>query len=217
MPLHVHSLCAYLLSGQYPNEGQHFDATKFIKALKTDVIKGYGWVPVRGTKRRLSQVNRDDAIQWFGQMAADYLRKEFGDDRIRLVPIPNSSFTVGSKGSPRTALMAEAVAANGEGRITAHDILRWKENLGSARRGEGPRAPAVLYNNLVLVGDVLQDADVILIDDSIVTCGHMQACAAFLRMHGAAVAMGVCGGRTVQEPVADAFSPIDIDIDDFES
>lgn len=83
------------------------------------------------------------------------------------------------------------------------DCLRFRKVMDSASRGGGTRNPQTLYNNLVLIEDVLA-ADVILIDDVRTTGGHLRAARALIIEQGAECDLAICAGRTVwdqdQEP-----------------
>ena len=79
------------------------------------------------------------------------------------------------------------------------DALRWKRRLVQAHRG-GPRDPAILQDNLVLVKR--PDRAVVLFDDVMASGGHMVAC--YRRMHEeglSPIAALVIGRATpVQQP-----------------
>lgn len=179
MALKVASLCGYLcnisISWRKGAGGDH-DAHDFVLALKGKSFNAYGQVPVCGNVRRLTNDNASDAIQWFGEMAAAYLRAKKIKGPFVIIPVPNSSSLVHSAARPRTRRLAKAIAENLEkGRGTVLDCLRFKENQGSARSEGGPREAAKIYKNLAVLRDEIsefrkdvehpEDYHVLLVDD----------------------------------------------------
>lgn len=215
MPLTVVSICSYL-ADRYPegNPGRVMEACKFIKAIKgKKPVVGYAWIPVRGQQKKLEQPNRDRAIAWFGQMAADWLAANVTPP-YSLVPVPNSSATT-TRHRPRTALLAQAVsAATGQ---PALDVLRWHQDLGAASEHQGTRDPETIFGNIREIAPVPRGR-VVLVDDVLTTGGHVRAVAAFLRQKGAVVRRAICAGRTVHDDdlPQDCFALSFDDYDDYE-
>lgn len=212
MPVRTVCFCKYLTRGSW--DPQFFHSYKFIQSLKPKDIKGYAWVPVRGVKRRLTNVNRALAFDWFGQMVADYLSANQMSGPYRFVPIPNHECTVSLGTAPDTIRLAEAIVRQVGGVACVIDCLRWKEDLGSASSGEGPREPEILYPNLVLTQSI-ESAPHILVDDVLTTGGHVQACETMLAGHGASVQLAACAGRTVHVAEGEPFQLIELDLREY--
>lgn len=219
MPLEVVCFCSYLVTeNRSAWRPQDQIATKFVKALKGETLKGYAYVPVLGSRQYLGNGNLDDSIEWFGDMVASYMHDAGIEPPFALVPVPNSSAT-SKLPRPRTHKLARAIARRiGAGAVVA-DCLRWKRDLGSTRKGTGgTRDAATLYANLVLIEDVDDTIPHILIDDAVASGGHLRACAAKLRVEGASVVKAFCGGITVHEPPDSAFPypPFEREDEDYE-
>lgn len=214
MPLSVACFCSYLASIISGWRQSDWDAYKFVHATKGNPVRGYASIPVVGRRRRLNSSNAASAATWFGEMVENYLDSEGIRPPFGLVPIPTSSFTKSTPGSPTTAKLAKAIAQQvGQG-AKAVDCLRWKKVLPSASKQGGPRDARTLYDNLLLIRD-LEPGPHILVDDVLTGGGHMQACTAFLEEKGATVILGVCAGRTVHEQPRDPFRIIVEELDDF--
>src|SRR5260221_11770803 len=122
MSLKVVSFAAYLTTDDAPWRDADYCASMFVKAIKGWPFRGYGWIPGCGNSRRLTEANSDDAIQWFGEIAADHFNGKFRG-RITLVSIPNSTCTIKNRTVPRTRLLAEAISVRMNG-MTIWDGLR---------------------------------------------------------------------------------------------
>lgn len=215
MPLEVICFCSYLVTNDHSVwRSQDHIATKFVKALKGEQLKGYAYVPVLGARQYLGNGNLDDSIEWFGDMVAHYMQENGLEPPFVLVPVPNSGNTRKSP-KPRTFKLAKAIAEK-IGNTEIADCLRWKEDLGSARKGGGTRDAGILYRNLVVTEELDESLPHILIDDALASGGHLQACAAKLESEGATVAMAFCGGDTVHEPPPLAFDIFRRELDDYE-
>ena len=207
MPVDIVCFCSYLVTDDYSKwcPDDHI-ASKFVNALKGEELKGYAYVPVLGLRRYLGNANLDDAIGWFADMVASHMQRHRMHGPFALVPVPNSGNTVRSSTRPRTVKLARATAPKIVDGTKVLDCLRWKKDLGSARRGAGTRDPATLYQNLAFISKLPVGTPYILIDDVLTTGGHLQACIAKLTSGGAAVIAGFCAGRTVHDPPEDPFA-----------
>lgn len=77
--------------------------------------------------------------------------------------------------------------------------------MPSANVQGGTRNPEVLLKNLAVTGRV-RGATVVLVDDVLTSGGHLQACSALLRQHGAEVEMAFCAGRADDTQPDDLFA-----------
>jgi len=223
VPLTVISFAQYLIYDSLQKwRNEDHNASKFVKAVKGEAVKGYANVPVRGENRCLDNSNRAEAAVWFGEMAGDHLLKvvrlnpkvSFG-----LVPIPSSDAVRGTTFNrfPARELataLAKELAQLGIGNVKVADVLRWTQKMTSARKG-GPREAALLYPNLTLIGKAAGFNYHLLIDDVLTSGGHLQACAAVLRKNGAEVPFAICAGRTRYVAEDDPFAPSKEELPDF--
>ena len=214
MPLKVVTFAEYLTAGE--RSAGHWNAFKFIRAIKGMEFTGYAWVPVVGKKRKLTEATAHLAKKWFAEMAAAHLASRRGlPQPLGFVPIPSSRTTAGSSGS-FTALELALLLVKQYGRKSRlEDVLRWSRPMASAHRGSGERDPAALYPYLELTMSP-STSDLVMIDDVVTTGGHLQAAAGRLRADGATVLGALCAGRTVWEPGADAFAVQGVEYEDWE-
>lgn len=175
-----------------------FPALKFVKAVKAKPFTGYADVPVLGRWMHLVPENADDAIGWFGELAAAELAKRFAGPLI-LVPLPNSSSTVDNGKEPRTAVLAANIAAKLKNTKSC-DCLRWTKEWPA----KSTRDPQKLYDNLVVTSNPPKGT-LILIDDVFTTGGHVQAAVARLAEKKAECKLAICAGRTVLESPENPF------------
>jgi hypothetical protein len=215
MPLPVVCYCRYLANRSIFWRPEDFDSYKFVHALKGHQLNKHCFVPVRGTQRKLSNENLEDAVEWFGIFGADRLAKTNIIGNIAVVPIPSSGCTVSSSVRPPARKLARAVCDSFQG-ARLFDCLRWKQNLGSASKEGGPRDASVLYDNLRLMAKPPAGSRVVLIDDVLTSGGHLRACAARLKIGGAHVDLAICGGRTLYHQERRAFDIVEETLDDYD-
>ncbi|OGV71865.1 MAG: hypothetical protein A3K18_21785 [Lentisphaerae bacterium RIFOXYA12_64_32] len=218
MALTVISLAAYRTRGSGWTQDE-YDAAAFVHALKGEDIKNrYADIKVAGRRVRLTNANRDSALEWFGEMAAD-LVPPAKRGIWQLVPIPGHLCAVGADAPGRTGVLATALATQSEGRGVVLDALRWVEVVPSARRGEAPRDPDYWYDRLTFTSTqarrAVKNARCVLVDDVLTSGSHLQAAAAMLSEAGATVSRAICGGRAVQDAVDDSWERITVSLDDF--
>ena len=222
MSLTVICFCGYNCNRIEPWRQGDWDAYKWIQALKGKSLNGYAHVPVRGVNKHLSNENLSAAVEWFGIFAADYLAKTKLPKPFVVVPVPNSDCTLSSGIKPRTRRLAKVICDTLNDGSYMIDCLRWKKNLGSAHEG-GPREAEILYDNLVLLKeglDELEDVDegtsVVLVDDVTTSGGHLQACAAKLKSVDVEVDIVLCGGKTVYDQTNAAFHTYKYTLEEYE-
>jgi hypothetical protein len=211
MPLSVISFATYLTRGSSWTDDDH-NSLKFVKAVKGKTFGGWATVPVLGRQEKLRSTNVADAVEWFGELGADELGKIGLAAPVFIVPVPNSDCTVQNRKSPRTALLAEAVAS----RLThtrVWDGLRWVKKETPTHQ-EGTRDPELLYPNLVLTSTPPKGTFV-LVDDVFTKGGHLQAAAARLAEQKIRCKWAVCAGRTVLISEPRPFSILRQEIPDF--
>ena len=224
MPLPVSSLVAYLTRGHEDGiewRPKDFETAKFIKAIKGDPIKGYAQILWNGRYHRIEdgKDGRVVAFQLFGEMAADYLRRQHAGllaDTLTFVPIPSSQTTLASPADHLfvSLVLAKKLAAACGKQAEVEDVLRWQSQMSSARSG-GTRAPGYLYDHLVVTKKPLGTSPHILIDDVCTSGGHLRAAATRLKEAGANVVLALCAGRTVHDQVDDPYQILEVIAPDY--
>jgi hypothetical protein len=171
------------------------DANSFIRALKGE--------PVNLARcRTLDATRAEQAIEWFGAMAALALEMEHPHSPILLVPIPSSDCCCENGRIPRTLPLAVAIADRMKDAIL-FDALRWRQHYMPAHRG-GLRSAQKLYRNLVLTTPLPQGTPV-LVDDVLTTGAHMQAAAARLSTAANQCHRAICVARSVLTTQSETF------------
>lgn len=214
MPLRVVCFCKYLCDVDLEWRPDDYNAYKFIQAIKGRSLNGYAQIPVLGPVRRLTNSNLNSAIDWAGQIMADYFRRRNINPPFALVPVPGRTCTVRSHDVPRTTRLAEAIATRTGAGSQVADCLRWKKIQKAASKG-GPREAEILYRNLTVIKP-LQSVPHILVDDVKTSGGHLQASAAVLKEKGPKIRMAVCAGRTVYDQSGNPFEVSREVIEDYE-
>jgi hypothetical protein len=210
MSLKVISFAAYLTTDDAPWRDADYCASMFVKAIKGWPFRGYGWIPVCSSSRRLTESNSNDAIQWFGEIAANHFKGKFRG-QIALVPIPNSNCTIENETVPRTELLAESIGSRLDG-ITIWDGLRWKTPMTPSSKG-GTRDPHELHENLVVTKD-LPDKKIVIVDDVRTKGAHLIAAKARLVEKRGNCDLAICAGRTVLVQEPNPFATIEEELDD---
>jgi hypothetical protein len=212
----LQAVCCFthLTSTDYVWYDAHYCVKKFVDALKFREVKGSAWIPVggQGEKRKLEQTNAGDAVEWFGEMAAEILVGAHLQQKPMLVPYPSSKCTQDVAVS-KTRRLADAIAHRFEADVS--DVLRYQHSQASARAVEGTRDVARVYAELVLIGSIDRDKPYVLVDDILATGSHARAGAAILIRNGAKVVLVVCGARADNEPVKDHFSRVRLELDEY--
>lgn len=210
MALSVISFATYLTREPWNDDDHH--ALKFVKAVKGKNFGGWAVVPVLGRNKELRAANADDAIDWFAELAAAEIVKLRVPSPVNLVPLPNSSSTVKNENVPRTALLAEHIAAKLKN-TKVWDGLRWAKEMTPTHQG-GTRDPQTLYDNLVVTSNPPKGT-LILVDDVFTKGGHLQAAVAKLGQKKAECKLAVCAGRTVLESQEQPFLVHREEVEDF--
>jgi len=207
MPLKV--ICFFTSPSHRPEPGTpHADAHSFLLALRGEPITTPASVPVAGQMRALDNSNRNDTIDWLGEIVAEHFRQHSITPPFCLVPVPNPKATLSASSGPWTALLAFSIADHFAGEVNVMDVFRWKQEWSYT----GPEASswdaARLYENLSLTQKVEWSEPVILVDYVFSTGAPLQACAAMLRERGAQVDLAVCAGRMVREAQSNPFTVV---------
>jgi predicted amidophosphoribosyltransferase len=190
MSLQVVSFAAYRTSVASWRKAD-YDAHDFVQALKDQPFREYAWLKVRGQWKRFDSSSREQVVRWFGELAADYLRDSGVQPPFAIVPVPGSQATLGCWRAGPTFELADAVAREVCSGAVVSDVVRFGKP-GAASRAGGPRDTRSIFERLRLVGN-LAERRVILVDDVVVSGGHLRAVKAKLCQEGnARVLLAIC-------------------------
>ena len=193
---------------------RHRDVRNFLLALRGERIVGESKIPVGKEERSLTTNNVNDSIDWFGEMAAEYVRANDLPATFALIPVPTAKATLESSSAPWTSLLAISIVSNGLPEADVADVLRWREPLPPP--GERALSAAELYANLAVTRKLAPGVSAVLVDYLYTSSATVRACAARLQDQGVAVPMALCAGRTTDDATHDAFRVVVGEITPFE-
>jgi hypothetical protein len=163
------TICAYLTDTS--NEWRQLDytASKMVKAIKSEPINGYFEYPIAGRIRRFNQSN---VVQFTERVPKALARAiaRYLDRPATLIPIPNAHVTSPNSPDFRTLEIAEGIARESDGLLTAVPALVFTEPQIRSRDG-GPRSPYHFENVYRVVQSVW--GPVVLFDDVCTSGGHL--------------------------------------------
>jgi predicted amidophosphoribosyltransferase len=213
MPLNVRCRAQYLTAPVANMRGIDYDAIHLVKAVKgLDLSSNsYAYVSISGQQVRITEANKDQAMDWFAEWAAEQAVSLSAGPKI-FIPIPSSKSTPDTPANFRTAVIADKIAALCPD-ATAMPALRFKSPRPSSREEGGSRSADVLHGEMVLVR-TLPQSDVILIDDVMTSGGHLKSAAWLVEDQGLSVTGAICCGRTAHTQLDNPFSvpPESIDL-----
>jgi hypothetical protein len=220
MPLTVY--CCVTYSAVFGVKTQDlWTALHFVNAVKGTPLAGYACLPLpSGETVRIDRSTWRRAPAWFARMIVPALPWR---DLVpcAVVPVPDARCDLAADRRPRTFALASALALELGPDAVAVDLLRWCRPIECAHRADGSRDPQVLYGRLRMRdrGWPIAGQRVMVVDDVMVTGGHIRAAAAFLADSGARVMCAVCAaradGRVTLE--ANALVPASHRLPDFQS
>lgn len=180
--------------------GDEWDAMKMVKAIKGDPVNGWATIPLtNGRTFRLEESTRDGVFDAIAEHAIAKARHLMPTPTVwAFVPVPSSKSTPGSDcSSTPTHRLARALAAQMGEYGVFHDVLRMKVACESARKG-GTRDPKEIYDNLQLLTAPNAKA-IILVDDVLMSGGHLRAARALIEENGGRVSAAMCAANTIHE------------------
>jgi hypothetical protein len=189
-------------------------AYSFLAALKGGRVEGESIVPVGGKRRVLNKSNSDDAIDWFGEMAAGYLDRQSITPPLFLIPLPGPETTLESSRPPWTSLLAMAIASKVEQDVAVLDLLRWKKKPPESGLRQ-PMGPEQLFDNLAVTRRIEREGSAILVGYLARGAAPLQACAAALKANGTEVVLAAFAGRIVSRPPKEPFAVMKVQVPDF--
>lgn len=190
------SLCAYLTDTDIEWRNEDYTAYKMVKALKGDQINGYFDYKVGGKMRRFDQSNVSEFVERIPRALARLIARHHPDEAT-LVPIPNSHVVSATTPRFKTLELAQKIAEQSAGKLTAVPALAFREVQAKSHKG-GPRDP----QHFEKAYKVLQrpKGSIILLDDVCTTGGHLVAAHWLLhRRPVSPIALACTFGRTTKE------------------
>ena len=163
------TLCAYLTDVSSVWRPEDHTASKMVKALKGDEINGWFDYKVAGKYRRFDQSNVHEFVDRIPIALARMIARHV-DTPASLVPIPNSHVTDVGAENFRTLVLAQGIATQSGGKLTAVPALVFKEPQPKSREG-GPRSSEHFENAYALVANVR--GPIVLLDDVCTGGGHL--------------------------------------------
>jgi hypothetical protein len=136
----------------------------------------------------------EQALKWFGTLAALIIRTQKLYPQCVLVPIPDSSCVRSELRAPRTLRLAEAIATHAGAGCLVADLFRWQSLHRPSHRG-GSRDPNSLERELEIVS-VCPSGTIVLVDDVVTSGAHLLAAAALLKNVGFECEHAICLART---------------------
>jgi predicted amidophosphoribosyltransferase len=184
---------------------EDFNATHLVKAVKGLPLnpKAYAWAMIGGHNTKIVETNKDSAIDWFVEWAAQHINS-LGPQKKVIVPVPSSKSTVASPPTFRTAFIASKLAAACANTISFPE-LRFASPQRNSREEGGSRSAEVLYP-LLRMCQPLPDGHIILLDDLCTGGGHLKASAWIIEDQGRQIKHAICCGRSVETQLNDPFT-----------
>jgi hypothetical protein len=189
------SICAYLTDGDVKWRPEDHRATKMVKALKGDPIKGYFSSVVGGVWRKFDQSNVHEFVERIPRaLAGNILRHHDGPATI--VPIPNSHVIATTTAGFKTLDLANKVAEYSGGRFKVAPALVFNE-VQQKSRGGGPRDASHFEKAYRIVQSLA--GPIILLDDVCTSGGHLIGAHWRLHCEKSPVVLACTFGRSTKE------------------
>lgn len=205
------SICAYLTDSEAEWRAEDHRATKMVKAMKGDPIKGYFHSVVGGEKRRYDQNNIHEFVSRIPRaLATNMLRHH--DAPATIVPIPNSHVTTTDAENFKTLELANNVAKYSGGKYVVEPAIVFKTLQKKSRDG-GPRDPGHFEAAYNVVKKL--NGPIILLDDVCTSGGHIIGAYRRVNTTKSPVALACTFGRTTKmqldSPIGLRVEELDLD------
>ncbi|NRD64766.1 phosphoribosyltransferase [Corallococcus exiguus] len=185
-----------------------YGAAAFKNAIKGQSIKRGQYVLVRGKWLQVTDSNKVVALDWFVDMAHDFLAANQGfspggPGPNILIPLPGSKLVPGAsigQHSPHTLATKLAARLTQIGTPTqVADVLRWAQPMQNTHGEGGSRDPEQLYPHLLVTGPVPAGRR-LLLDDVCTGGGHLRAAAYVLEKSNVLVEHALCAVKAEGAP-----------------
>lgn len=205
MSLSVLSRAQYLTGSVAGMRRTDYDATHMVKATKgLELSPGaYTKVNISGRDVIINEANKDLAMDWFSEWAANHVRSLARPQKV-VVPVPSSKTTLSSAPTFRTALIAPKIAALCPN-TTAAPVLRFESEQPNSREEGGTRSALEIHARLRFAGPIPPGL-LILVDDVFTSGGHFKAAVWALQDNGRDAKHALCCGRSTEQQMENPFS-----------
>jgi hypothetical protein len=184
-------------------------ASKMVKALKGDPIKGYFEHSIGGKLRRFDQSNVSEFVDRVPRALARMIQRHYAEPAT-IVPIPNSHVTSSGTVNFKTLALARKVADASGGQLKVSPAIVFRERQIKSREG-GSRDP----DHFEKVYKVVRDpkGPIILLDDVCTSGAHMIGAHRRLDCRESPVVLACAFGRTTKQQLKNPISVREEEID----
>ncbi|MGY4399318.1 hypothetical protein [Bradyrhizobium sp. USDA 3315] len=190
------SVCAYLTDTDVKWRPEDYRASKMVKAIKGDPIKGYFSSQVGGKWRKYDQKTVQQFVARVPRALSANILRHY-ETAATIVPIPNSHVMAPDTAGFKTLELANKIAEHSNGLFKVEPALVFKEVQQKSREG-GPRAPEHFEDAYKVIAEI--EGPIILFDDVCTGGGHLIG--AHWRLHNetdSPVVLACTFGRSTKE------------------
>jgi hypothetical protein len=160
-----------------------YAARNIVRAVKEQPFKGYSDIKMGAKIYRLMQSTGEDFVMCLTRAMGRKLSATLGaEQKISIVPIPNSAAVASSTAACRIDNLANYVAAGFGANAIVEPVIRWKAARNPQHKESGYRHPDLFQDQMTLLGTPKNP--VVLFDDVMTSGSQMTAAARLLQDAG---------------------------------